>query len=295
MGFESEVLALLPKRIESVLSLRLLNYDNIEIETAKNRKATSFANVKGDIALIGIYGYISQKPSIWTYLGFETSSEDIGRQIDSAIADKSIGAIVIDVDSPGGTVVGLTAISDKIYEARNIKPIVAISNSLMASAAYFIGSAASEIVATADSQTGCIGSIGVVQTAAKFFADNGIENTVFRSEQFKGEGNPYEPLTEEAKAYFQKTVDEYGNIFVEAVARNRGKTKSDIKQNFGQGRTFNAKEAKAVGMIDRIGTLEQVINEMTGNANKNTNKTSRNQAQLDLLKMKNRIGGSHLV
>ena len=285
-NFEGGLLAIAPEKIQNVISLRLLNSEEMKIENAAKRKATSFTNVRGDVAAIGIYGYISQKPTIWSDMGLETSSEDVGRFVDAAIADKSIGAIVLDVDSPGGTAVGLSAISDKIFEAHQIKPIVAVSNSMMASAAYFIGSAASEIVATKDSLTGCVGTIAIIADYSKYWADNGVKMNVFVSEEFKGEGNPYEPMTDEAKANFQKMVDNYGNIFVEAVARNRGKTKAAVKANFGKGRTLMANDALTAGMIDRVGTLEKVFEAMTGNGKNQNRGNSRNQNVLSLLELK---------
>jgi signal peptide peptidase SppA len=290
MIFESEVLALMPEKLQMVLQVRAerLNQtpqNSLNIEAAAKR-ATKYKNIEGKIALLGIYGYISQKETIFSIFGLDTSSERFGRQFDEAINSPDIGAVVIDIDSPGGTVFGLTAVTDKIFNARGKKPIIAVSNCLMASAAYFIGSSADEIIADPDSQTGCIGTIAIRMDWSKFLETAGIKPTIFRSDEFKGEGNPYEPLTNEAKEYFNKMVADYADVFVTAVARNRKTTKADVKANFGKGRVMSAPDAKAVGMVDRLATFEQVIDALVNNKPEKNN-TSRARAQLDLLNAKN--------
>lgn len=265
----TEILAIMPERIDSILAIREHIYSDAEIEAAKNRRATKYKNISGNIAILPLYGYITQKPTFWSDLGFETSSEQFAMQIENLANDSSYGAIVIDVDSPGGDAMGLSSASEKIFSLRDKKPIIAVSNSLNASAAYFLSSAASELIADTDSQTGCIGTLAIHAEASKMLADAGIAITVFRSDKFKGEGNQYEPLTADAKEYFQKQVNEYGNLFIDSVARNRGKTALQVRQKFGQGRTLSAAEAKEVGMVDRVASFAQVIAELVGNKTEN--------------------------
>ena len=280
--FESEILAVYPEKLDSIISVRSHKIEMTaeQIEAARQR-ATSFKNVNGDIAIIPIHGYISNRASIWSLMGLETSSELIGYAIDSAINDTNVGAVVLDVNSPGGTVMGLTSITDKIYNARGKKPIIAVSNGLMASAAYFIGSAADEIVADPDSETGSIGTIGVHFDYSKALCDAGIKATIIKYGKYKGEGNPYEELSDDAKTEWQNTVDGYGESFVNAVARNRNTTNANVKASFGQGRVFMAQKAKDVGMVDRIGTFEQVLDRLRSKHDK----MRRNRAVLDMLSM----------
>jgi signal peptide peptidase SppA len=198
-----------------------------------------------------------------------------------------IGAIVIDVNSPGGTVFGLTAITDKIFNARGKKPIIAVTNSLMASAAYFIASAADEIIADPDSLTGCVGTISVHLEYSKFLEDAGITPSIFSAGKFKAEGNQFTPLTDEARAEFQKAVDDYAATFYAAVARNRNVTVTKVKADFGQGRVLRAEAAKAVNMIDRIPTLQSVIERLQSTSAASSN--SRTKAKLTAAQAKVKV------
>ena len=264
------LLAILPEKIGDVLAeRRLVSVEDVDIEEAMNRRATKFNNVKGDIAVIPVYGYISHRASIYSALGLETSSETLGQWIDAVMQNPSVGAVVFDVNSPGGSAVGLTSVSDKIFSYRGTKPMVAVSNGIMASAAYFIGSSADEIVADPDSLTGSVGTIMVHTDYSKYLEEMGVDITIIKAGKYKAEGNPYEPLGDEAKASLQETVDSYYDSFVSAVARNRGVTASKVKSDFGQGRVFRASKAKEVGMIDRVGTLESVMQDMMPKQNKN--------------------------
>lgn len=284
-SFENDVLAIMPERVQDIIDQRshTIKMSQEEIEAAKQR-ATQFKNVRGEIAVIPIHGYISHRASIWAYMGLETSSEILGHVFDRAIKDDSVGAIVFDINSPGGTVLGLTAITDKIYNARGTKPIISVVNDLMASAAYFIGSASDEIVAGPDSETGSIGTIGVHLDWSKALETEGIKPTIIKAGKFKGEGNPYEPLSDDAKQEWQDMVDSYYETFVNTVARNRGTTNANVKSTYGQGRVLRSDKAKSVGMIDRIATMEQVLTSLVSNKGRK----ARNQAVLDMLSMPRR-------
>jgi signal peptide peptidase SppA len=261
--FEGNALAVMPESLQVIISKReMAVIEGIDVEDAINRRATKFKNVSGKVVTIPLHGFISHKATIWSAMGFETSSETFGMWMESLINNGDVGAIVIDIDSPGGTALGLSGVSDKIFSLRGKKPIIAVVNDLMASAAYFIGSAADEIVSDPDALTGSIGTISVHMDFSQFLENQGIKPTVITSGKFKGEGNPFMPLTDEAKDDMQRMVDDFGASFVEAVARNRNTTTSDVKQNFGQGRVFRATEAKKIGMIDRVATMENVIKDL---------------------------------
>lgn len=280
--FEGDNLAVMPESLQDIISKReMAIVDGIDVEDAINRRATKFKNISGKVVTIPLHGFISHKATIWSALGFETSSETFGMWMDSLVNNGDVGAIVIDVDSPGGTALGLSGVSDKIFNLRGKKPIIAVVNDLMASAAYFIGSAADEIVSDPDALTGSIGTISVHMDFSQFLENAGIKPTIITSGKFKGEGNPFEPLTDEAKEDMQRMVDDFGASFVEAVARNRGTTVADVKQNFGQGRVFRATKAKSIGMIDRIATMENVIRDLLPKGKSK----SRANAELDIIKV----------
>jgi len=215
----------------------------------------------GSIAVIPVYGVISQRANLMSEMsgGGGTSIQKLTQAFRQAVGDPSIAAIVLDVDSPGGSVFGVQELAEEIRRARAQKPIVANFNSLGASAAYWIGSAASEAVVTPGGQ---VGSIGVLALHVDFSAQNemlGVQPTLITAGKYKGEGSPDFPLGDEAREYVQGQVDEYYAAFVDAVAVGRGVSPARVRDGFGQGRVLLAKPALAAGMIDRIETLDQTI------------------------------------
>ena len=147
-----------------------------------------------------------------------TSTERLGHQIDAAVNDDSIKTIILDIDSPGGSVAGVPEVADKIFKARDKKPVVAVANSMAASAAYWIGSAAQELVVIPSGMVGSIGVISAHTDVSKFEENQGFKTTLITAGKFKAEGNMFEPLGTEALESIQSVVDEYYDSFVSAVA-----------------------------------------------------------------------------
>lgn len=178
--------------------------------------------------------------------------------------DEQVRAIVLDVDSPGGDATGLEALSAEIYKARASKPIIAVSNSLNASAAYYLSSAASEVVADPDSLTGSIGTVYEHVDLSEALEREGVKVSYITYGKYKAELAPGQPLTDDAREYLQGITDSYGQDFEKAVARNRGVAPAKVKADFGQGRVFRAKDAKAAGMVDRVASMQEVLAKLGG-------------------------------
>jgi HK97 family phage major capsid protein len=248
-------------------------------DAAANRRAAT-PQSGGAVAVIPIYGSISQRMDLMSEMSGGTSTESVGAQFDAAMANASVGTIVLDIDSPGGSVSGVPELAAKIAAARGQgKRIVAVANSLMASAAYWIGSAADEIVASPSAD---VGSIGVYQAhldASAHLEAEGLKYTLISAGKHKVEGNPYEALSDEARESMQASVDEWYGAFVNAVASHRGVSVKDVRSGYGEGRVLTAKAAKAAGMVDRIATLDDVI----GEATRGTKSATRRAASSDLI------------
>ena len=213
----------------------------------------------GAIAVLPLYGVISQRAGMMQEMSGGTSCEAFTAQIRQLAADPGIVAIVIDVDSPGGSVFGLLEAAQAIFDARSAKPIVAVSNSLNASAAYWLTSQAHEIVASPSSETGSIGVYSAHRDDSKANEMAGTRYTLISAGKFKVEGNPYEPLSEEAMTEMQRRADRVYGDFVAAVARGRGVSEDAVRSGYGQGRVVGAKQAVALGLADRVDTLEGTI------------------------------------
>jgi signal peptide peptidase SppA len=225
-------------------------------------KGKPSATTAGDIAVLNIFGVISQRMDMMTQISGGTSTEKFGKDLKAAVDNPSVKAIVLNVDSPGGNVFGVQELADEIFKARDKKHIVAISNSMCASAAYWLASQCDELVCTPG---GCVGSIGVYtihEDWSKAMEDAGVKSTIIQAGKYKTEGIDLIPLSEEAQAAMQADVDFYYGLFTEAVARGRGVSKSEVLKSYGQGRMLNSKDAKAAGMVDRVDTLDGVLSRL---------------------------------
>jgi signal peptide peptidase SppA len=214
----------------------------------------------GSIAVLPLYGLILQRGNVNDLSGPScTSVVGFARDLRQAVNDPSVKSIVIDVDSPGGTVAGVDELAQEIYNARKQKKITAVSNCLCASAAYYLASQASEVVVSPSSTTGSIGVYATHVDTSKADEMDGLKFTLISYGAHKTDGNTYEPLSDAARADLQQLVDYYGGMFEKAVARGRGVKLEDVQKKFGQGRMFTAKDAVRIGLADRVGTLDDAL------------------------------------
>lgn len=259
--------AILESKLAQIYSFLLTKHGEIDAGVFDNgspfeAKARPAASVKGNVAVMPLFGVLAQRMDMMDEISGGTSTEKFTKQFQAAVADPSIKAIVLNVDSPGGSVYGTQELAEVIFEARAQKHIVAIANSCAASAAYWIASAADEFVVTPGGEVGSIGVITIHEDWSGAMEKAGVKPTLIRAGKFKYEGSYYEPLSDEAKAAIQEKVDVYYDAFVGTVARNRGVSVKEVKNGFGQGRMMTADAAKAAGMVDRIDTLDGVLNRL---------------------------------
>lgn len=258
--------SILPEKLDAIAELvtlraRGLRFSEEEIAArinGKDQKAPSVSPPRG-IAVIPLYGILAQRMNMMTEISGGTSTERFGAWFDQALADPAVSAIILDCDSPGGEVAGVAELFAKIYGARGQKPIVAIANSMAASAAYWVACAADELVCTPSGMVGSIGVITIHADTSEADAEEGVKYTVLSSGKYKAEGNSHEPLTAEGRDAIQSLLDTYYNQFCNAVAKGRGATVSAVRGGFGQGRIVTADAALAAGMIDRIATLDDTV------------------------------------
>ncbi len=219
------------------------------------------------IAVIPVYGVLTQRGGVDMDTSEPlTSMARLAYCIQLAAADSLIGGIVLDVDSPGGSVYGVSELGDVIHAANRQKPIAAVCNSLMASAAYWASSQAGEVYCAPGAEVGSIGVYTVHTNVAELLKQRGIAVEMISAGKFKTEGNPYGPLSDQGRAHIQASVDQYYDAFVRAVARGRGSPLKNVREGMGQGRVLQAEQAKAENMIDGIATLGQVISKMQARA-----------------------------
>lgn len=268
--------AILPGKLEQISELLDLRSQGVTFTPDQIRERVGMFDspqnrVEGQVAVLNLFGTISQRMNAMSQFSGGTSTEMFASAFQEALDNSNVSAIVINVDSPGGSVPGVPELSDLIYNARGKKRIVAVVNPMMASAALWIGTSADEVVAIPSaSDVGSIGVLTIHTDQSESDAKAGVKHTIFRSNDFKAEGNPYEPLSESAKAFIQQRIMKIHEEFVAAVARNRGASVAKVEAEFGNGRTLRAKEALAVGLIDRIATLDEVLAELGASAGSQT-------------------------
>lgn len=224
----------------------------------------SSATSSGAIAVIPISGVIAHRMGGMDESSGGTSAERIGKTLDRIAADPQIGTIVYDINSPGGTVPGIQELAAQMWALRGQKTQIAQVNSLAASAAYWLASQCDEIVSLPSGTAGSIGVFTVHQDLSKALAQEGIDVTLISAGKYKVEGNPFEPLSDEAKAVLQGRVDAAYAQFTKDVARGRGVSVADVRSGYGEGRALSAKEALAAGLIDRIATMDATLSRLTG-------------------------------
>jgi len=254
--------AILPTKLTAIVGLlarhaagERLSADDVAAVTAR----PTAPRAPGAVAVLPLFGTLAPRANLMTENSGGTSLERFTQAFRSAVISGDVRAIVLDIDSPGGAVAGVEELAADIYRARGIKPIVAVADHLAASAAYWIATAADEVVMSPSAEVGSIGVFAAHEDVSRALETAGVTTTLISAGKFKTEGNPYEPLSAEARAAMQTRVDEYYTMFTKAVARGRGAKIDDVRAGFGEGRVVGAREALRLGMADRVATLDEVI------------------------------------
>lgn len=210
--------------------------------------------IEGDgVAVVSLHGPLLKEPDAWEKerLG-AVSTVEAEQVIRAALGDPRSKALLLDIDSPGGTVDGSFSLAEAVYGLRGEKPIIAFGNGLIASAGYLLASAADQIVLN---ESGEAGSIGVRMTHVDWTKWNekyGLKVTIITTGKYKAAGDPDLALDDEALAYFQGIVNENHALFTEKVARNRGISLESVLP-VADGRVFIGRNALSNQLVDAIG------------------------------------------
>ena len=218
---------------------------------------------QGAVAVLPLYGVISQRVGLLTEISGGTSTQQFTALFRQALEDDQVGAIILDVDSPGGSAFGVPELAEVIFQARGQeKPVVAVANAMAASAAYWIATAAEEFVVTPSGEVGSIVVRVVHEEVSERLARSGVRVTDISAGRRKNVGSPPTALSEDDRAAIQTRVNDYYALFTDDVARFRGVSPREVRAGFGEGWVVGAKEAVTLGMADRIETLDETIERM---------------------------------
>lgn len=183
------------------------------------------------------------------------SDTNIVTQLDRAAEDPSVKALIVNLETPGGGLVPSDVIYRKVKKIKQDKPVVALMGDVAASGGYYIAAGANEIVAHPATLTGSIGAIVMLPNLEEAADKVGVSVTIFKSGAFKDAGSPFRALTADEQAYFQRLIDEAYGDFVAVVAEGR-KIEPDRVRQIADGRVYSGKQAKELGLVDRLGDLD---------------------------------------
>jgi protease IV len=186
-------------------------------------------------------------------------SSDVVKNLRKATDDRNVKAIVLRVNTPGGTPVAAEEIIYQMNKTRATKPIVVSMGDMATSAGYFVSSNADRIVANPDTFTGSIGVIWVFKNKSKYYGDEGVNYYVAKSGNFKDLGSDWRGLSNDEKDYVQKIINESYTRFITSVAQGRNLS-VDYVRSIADGRIYTGSDAKDMGLVDELGGLYDAVN-----------------------------------
>ncbi len=260
--------AIIPEKLVEIRDIYAahLRGDKIDMKSVEAQLGKPLRNkqdrleVQDGVAVIPVEGVLAKRMNMMHAISGGASTQLIEQDIREAAASKEISAIVLSVDSPGGTVDGTQELANVIANVNQIKPVVAFGSGVVGSAAYWLASAAGRVFISGD--TTAVGSIGVVATHidhSKQDHDAGLVVTEITAGKFKRIASSNKPLTEEGRATIQAQVDHLYSVFVRHVANNRGVTVDEALSRMADGRLFLGQAAIDVGLVDGVSTLDDLI------------------------------------
>lgn len=249
----------------AVLKARAARDPSISASTAYGEQPEAqplprLLTMQGAVAVVSISGPLVNNDSPWNRYDGVTGYGEIRAAMIHAATDPEVGAIVLDINSGGGSVSGVSDTSDLIAQIdKKMKPVHTFSDGMIASAAYWLGSSARSIHIGKVTEAGSIGVITVHKEISKMLSDAGINATVLRAGEFKAMGNSFEPLSEKAKGILQAQLDDMYAMFVGHVAAARGVTYEVADKQMAQGQVFMGAKAVAAGLADKVSTFDAVV------------------------------------
>jgi len=252
--------AILPEVLQTMLSIA--QGENESPEAVAERLGRPLQNTRtvinrDGVAVLPVGGPIFRYANILTEISGATSVEVLATDFRAALEDADIRGIVLEIDSPGGQIAGISEFADQVAAAG--KPTVAYISDVGASAGYWIASAADQVIIR---DTAVAGSVGVVATLRRDKKD-GDRIQIVSSQ------SPRKRLdldTEEGRSVLQAVVDDIADVFIARVASYRGVSAEHVLEHFGQGGLLVGRHAVSAGLADGLGSLESIIAGLAGKA-----------------------------
>lgn len=246
-----------------------LQGEKIDIEAIEARLGRPLANEQqeyvlreGGVAVLTLSGVMAPKANLFMRISGGISTRMAAEQVRSMAVDPRVRSVLLAVDSPGGSVFGVPALAEEVRRLAAEKPVVTVGEGTMASAMYWVGSAANAVYI--EGSTDMVGSIGVVATH-DYEPRTGRVTTEITAGRYKRMASSDKPLTEEGREYLQQQVDHLYAVFVDAVASHRGVTAQEVLDHMADGRVFIGQQAIDAGLVDGVSTVDAMVEQLATN------------------------------
>lgn len=281
-AFASEAWLIDPRKAEQIVALLALRSESgprAEPFRSEDQPQYSVSSQEGRIAVIRLYGTIAPRAAAVKDVS-QTAAlmTDFQAAFRKLSIDPSVRAIVLSIDSPGGNVALVPETARMIYDARKEgRPIIAVANTLAASAAYWIAAAADEIVVTPSGEVGSVGVYTVHQDVSERLSKEGVRMQFVAAGPRKVEGNPFEPLDDVARQALMDRVRTSYDMFTSDLAKFRGVPVKVVRadpessdEHFGGGRVYDGPRAVRLGMADRVETFDATLERLNSKSRRKT-------------------------
>ena len=234
------------------------DYNKVSIEEYADKIATTTKDhsTKDKIAIIYAQGEIMAGEGDVTYVG----EGSMRRSLQEARKDKNVKAIVLRIDSPGGSALTSELIWREIELTKKVKPVVVSMGNLAASGGYYIACNANKIYAESNTITGSIGVFGMLPNFTQAFNKLGINTEQVKTHERANNYSPFVPLDDNTRAFAQESVEKIYSTFVNRVAAGRKMTFAQVDA-IGQGRVWSGQDALRIGLVDKIGGMDDALKE----------------------------------
>ncbi|SNS16656.1 protein C Serine peptidase. MEROPS family S49 [Humidesulfovibrio mexicanus] len=221
--------------------------------------------LENGLAIIPVQGNLLKE---FHYPPFWTSYVVVRAQLEAALSDPDVRAVLLDIDSPGGTVAGFQDLADAVFAARSRKPVYAWTDGTACSAAYGVGAGAKLFAASPMAEVGSVGVVWVHTEWTKYDERVGLTVTVLRAGEFKALGNEFEALDTKAREVHQATLEGMYSLFRASVAKARGLSEKNF-EDWAEGRVFLAGDAVKVGLLDHACPKDEYLSIIMKEVNMN--------------------------
>ena len=210
------------------------------------------------VAVIRISGPLYSS-SVEGFTGMVKGADEIMRQINLARADKTVAAVLLRIDSPGGSVTAAEEVAGELEKLKaEGKPVITSMGDMAASAGYWLASCTDYIYANPSTMTGSLGVYIAWTNVEELYKKIGLKNDLIKSGKYKDILSPDRPMTAEERQMLQKMVDEMYDSFVKQIASGRKLPENQVR-SLADGRVYTGKQAKELGLVDALGNYYDAL------------------------------------